>query len=101
MAPIIQVSDETLRTLNPEVYYEYVVSVIHLEISNWGTSSKVVRHWKENPYFMRRITAHELILSHYFEIHKRHYKDEGLKDGQIRALFRNCSFCFDFFNKKC
>jgi len=41
---------------------------------------------------MRRTTAHELILSHYFEIYKRHYKAEGLKDGQVWALAEIASF---------
>lgn len=79
--------------------YECVVSVIHPGISNWGTAPKIVRHWKENPYYMRRITAHELILSHYFEIHKRHYKDEGLKDGQIWALAEIAAFALTSLTK--
>ena len=41
---------------------------------------------------MRRITAHELILSHYFEIIKRKYGHEKLKDGQIWALAEISSF---------
>jgi len=72
--------------------YECVVSVVHLGISNWGEAPKIVRHWKENSYFMRRITAHELILSHYFEIYKRHYKKERLKDGQVWALAEIAAF---------
>lgn len=72
--------------------YECVVSVIHSGISNWGTAPKIVRHWRENPYYMRRITAHELILSHYFEIYKRHYKNKGLKDGQVWTLAEIAAF---------
>jgi len=66
--------------------YDCVVSVVHRGISNWGHAPKIVRHWKENPYYMRRITAHELILSHYFEIYRRYYSNEGLTDGQVWAL---------------
>jgi hypothetical protein len=66
--------------------YECVVSVRHEGISNWGEAPKIVRWWRENPYYMRTITAHELILSHYFEIYKRYYSKEGLKDGQVWAL---------------
>jgi hypothetical protein len=67
--------------------YECVVSVIHRGFSNWGRAAKIVRGWQENPYFMRRITAHELILSHYFEIYRRHYsKDEDLTLNQVWAL---------------
>jgi hypothetical protein len=79
--------------------YECVVSVVHPGISNWGGAPKVVRHWKENPDYMRRITAHELILSHYFEIHKRHYTDSGLKDGQIWALAEIASYALTSLTK--
>lgn len=72
--------------------YECVVSVIHSGISNWGNAPKIVRGWEENPYFMRRITAHEMILSHYFEIYKRNYKEEGLTNGQVWALAEIAAF---------
>lgn len=72
--------------------YECVVSFTHGGISNWGTAPKIVRIWDENPYSMRRITAHELILSHYFEIIKRHYQDVNLTDGQIWALAEIAAF---------
>lgn len=72
--------------------YECIISVIHTGISNWGIAPKIVRSWEENPYSMRRITAHELILSHYFEIYKRYYKEEGLKDGQVWALAEIAAF---------
>jgi hypothetical protein len=41
---------------------------------------------------MRRITAHELILSHYFEIYKRHYKKEKLTDKQVWMLAEIAAF---------
>ncbi len=47
--------------------YFCVVSVIHPGLSNWG-GNKIVRIWSENPFTMRRITAHELIISHIFSI---------------------------------
>jgi len=80
--------------------YECVVSVIHSGKSNWGTAPKIIRTWKENPYSMRRITAHELILSHYFEIHRRHYKDSGLTDRQIWALSEIASFAITSLDPK-
>lgn len=80
--------------------YECVVSVIHLGVSNWGNAQKIVRHWRENPYYMRRITAHELIISHYFEIYKRHYKNEGLKNGQIWALAEIAAFALTSLTKE-
>lgn len=72
--------------------YECVLSVVHGGISNWGNAPKIIRSWKENPYYMRRTTAHELIVSHYFEIHKKHYKETGLVDGQIWALAEIAAF---------
>lgn len=66
--------------------YECVVSVNVNGESNWGNAPKVMYWWRDNPYMARRYVAYELILSHYFEIQKRHYKDSGLTDGQIWAL---------------
>jgi hypothetical protein len=80
--------------------YFCVVSVIHRGISNWGDAPKIVRGWQENPYFMRRITAHELILSHYFEIYKRNYKEEGLTDGQVWALAEISAFALTSLTKE-
>jgi hypothetical protein len=72
--------------------YKCVVSVIHSGVSNWGFFPKIIRQWKEDPYKMRRITAHELILSHYFEIYRRHYNNENLKDEQVWALAEIAAF---------
>ncbi len=41
---------------------------------------------------MRKITAHELILSHYFEIYRRHYGDRRLTDNQVLALAEIAAF---------
>lgn len=67
-------------------HYKCVLSVGIAGFSSWGKVNIIGRHWKENPYFMRRITAHELILAHYFEIIQRFYKNEKLKNWQIWAL---------------
>lgn len=45
--------------------FECVLSDFHIGISNWG-GNKIVRSWKENPFTQRRITAHEIIISHFF-----------------------------------
>lgn len=75
-------------------YKEYtcVVSAKVPGVSNWGTAPLIARGWKENPFTQRRITAHELILSHYFEIHNRHFQDSGLKDGQVWGLAEIAAF---------
>lgn len=72
--------------------YYCVISAIHHGISNWGYEPKIIRWWYENAFVQRRITAHELILSHYFEIYKHHYKDHGLKEGQVWALAEIAAF---------
>ena len=72
--------------------YECVVSPLHQGISNWGNGNKIVRWWKENAYTQRRITAHELILSHYFEIYRHNFSDAGLSDNQIWALAEIAAF---------
>lgn len=52
--------------------FECVLSDFHIGISNWG-GNKIVRSWKENPFTQRRITAHEIIISHFFSyIYKKY-----------------------------
>lgn len=72
--------------------YFCVVSAIHPGISNWGDEPKIVRWWYENPFVQRRITAHELIISHYFEIYHRHYSHHKLTDRQVWALAEIAAF---------
>ncbi len=72
--------------------YECVVSVAHRGISNWGVEPVIARGWKENPYSMRRITAHELIISHYFEIYKHHYVHKKLTENQVWVLAEIAAF---------
>lgn len=74
-----------------ETYY-CVVSLWHPGISNWDGSDRIVRWWGEDPLKMRRITAHELILHHYFVIIKRDFADEGLEEIQIWALAEIAAF---------
>jgi hypothetical protein len=66
--------------------YRCVISATLPGVSNWGHAPVIMRGWKENPYTQRRITAHELILSHYFEIYRHHFQDTNLKDEQVWAL---------------
>lgn len=72
--------------------YECVISPVHQGISNWGNGNKIVRWWKENAYAQRRITAHELIVSHYFEIYRHNYSDAGLNDNQVWSLAEIAAF---------
>ena len=81
------------------VYY-CIISVIHRGISNWGTDSRIIRWWKANPYSQRRITAHELIISHYFEIYKHNYKKYKLTDNQVWALAEIAAFALTGLTEK-
>ena len=74
-----------------EKYY-CVVSPVHQGISNWDGSDHIIRWWKENSYAMRRITAHELILHHYFYIVRTHFFSANLTDKQIWALAEIVAF---------
>ena len=62
-----------------------VVSAFHTGISNWG-GNKIVRIWNENHYTQRRITAHEILISHYFSIYYEDYGEFNLTDWQIWGL---------------
>lgn len=80
--------------------YNCVVSIANAGLSNWGHEPVIVRGWKENPYMQRRVTAHELILSHYFEIYRRNYSDQGLTDGQVWALAEIAAFALTTIPKE-
>jgi len=72
---------------------EYICNITHYNkgLSNWN-GNVVGRWWKENPYLQRRITAHEILLAHYFSIHRNNYKASGLTDKQIWALAEISAF---------
>ena len=65
--------------------YECVVSLVIQGMSNWY-NPKVVRGWKENALVQRRITAHEIIIHHYFEIYRYKFTHHKLSDEQVWAL---------------
>jgi len=60
--------------------YYCVVSLFHNGISNWN-GNKIVRHWDRNPFTQRRITAHEIIIAHFFSIARKmkvRYSDKDI-----------------------
>lgn len=81
------------KLTKPWFYKEYVCVVTHFckGVSNWN-GNIIGRSWKENPYTQRRITAHEIILAHYFSIHRNIYSDSGLKERQIWVLAEIAAF---------
>ncbi len=81
--------------------YECVISIAHQGgKSNWGKSNKISYFWGNNPYLVTSGVAYELIISHYFEIIKRNYKNEKLKDGQIWALAEISAMALTSLTKK-
>lgn len=64
-------------------HYECVVSLFHPGISNWG-GNKVMRIWNKDFREQRRITAHELIISHFFSL--MHAKHSEVSDQNIWKL---------------
>ncbi|MCL5099903.1 MAG: hypothetical protein M1158_02145 [Candidatus Marsarchaeota archaeon] len=86
------------KWLHPE--YECVLSCFNRGISNWGMDNRIVRSWTEDQFKMRRITAHELILMHYFEIYKENYVHEGLTEGQVWALAEIAAFALTSLTKE-
>jgi len=84
-----------LKTKHEWQFSEYfcVVSVIHPGLSNW-TSNKIVRIWSENPFDMRKITAHEMIVAHIFSIFHNDPKYQGkLEDMQIWKIAEIAGWC--------
>lgn len=77
------VEDKTV----PWFYEEYICKLTNYNpgLSNWN-GNVVGRWWKENPYRQRRITAHEILLAHFFSVHRNNYPESGINDKQIWAL---------------
>lgn len=84
---IQEFSDYIAEKSIPWFYEEYICNITHYNrgLSNWN-GNVVGRWWKENMFTQRRITAHEILLAHYFSIHRNNYKNSGLSDDQIWAL---------------
>jgi len=63
--------------------YECVVSLFHPGLSNWG-GNKIVRIWDKDAKEQRRITAHELIIAHFFSLMHKKYPE--IDDQKIWSL---------------
>jgi len=73
--------------------YFCVVSAFHPGISSWG-GNKIARIWAENPFTMRKITAHELIISHIFDVfHTSPEFRNKLVDQQIWKIAEITAWC--------
>jgi len=79
--------------------YFCVLSPFHTRISSWG-GNKIIRSWKENPYTMRKLTAHELLISHLFTIFKKDFQKENLTNKQKWALAEISAFAICDLEKK-
>lgn len=80
------------------VYY-CVLSPFHKGISSWG-GNKIIRSWNENPYTMRKITVHELIISHIFTIFERDFQKENLSNKEKWALAEICAWVITGLEKR-
>jgi len=81
-----------------KIYY-CVISLFHKGISSWG-GNKIIRSWMENPYTMRKITAHELLISHLFTIFEEDFKEEKLSDKQKWAIAEISAWAITGLEKK-
>ena len=68
-------------------YEEYicVISPIHRGISNWYGNT-IARKCGDDYHKQRRITAHEIILSHFFHIIRKYYSNDQLSDWRTWAF---------------
>jgi hypothetical protein len=85
---IISEFSQTVEELTVPWYYpEYIVNVTYFNrgISNWN-GNVVGRWWKEDADQQRRITAHEILLAHFFSIHRNRYSTSGLTDQKVWEL---------------
>ena len=82
-------------TESPWVQSEYicVVSSIHPGLSNWW-GNKVAVKYDRSPAYKRRILAHEILLSHVFQLLRRHHPVWISPTGRFGLLpkSRLCSF---------
>jgi len=79
--------------------YFCIVSPFLRGISSWG-GNKIIRTWKENPYTMRKITAHELLISHIFDILNTNFQKKKLNSKQKWALAEISAFAICGLEKK-
>jgi hypothetical protein len=101
-----EINDEFFRTTQGITCYAWkykryycVVSLFHKGISNWG-GNKIARIWSENPYTMRKITAHELLISHIFTIFERDFQKERLTNKEKWSLAEISAFAICGLEKK-
>lgn len=71
--------------------YYCVLSLFCRGISSWG-GNKIARIWSENPYAMRKMTAHELLISHIFTILDRDFRGGKLSNKEKWALAEISAF---------
>jgi len=103
-----EINDEFFKTVEKITGFSWkhrryfcVLSPIHRGISSWG-GNKIVRTWRENPYSMRKITAHELLISYIFTIFERDFQlqKENLTQKQKWALAEISAWAITGLEKK-
>lgn len=64
--------------------FDCIISAFHIGISNWG-GNKIVRRFNFDHDKQRRITAHEIVISHFFSFMRAKHPNK-LTDQQIWQL---------------
>lgn len=85
---IIEEFSNTVEEISVPWFYDtYIVNITHFNrgLSNWN-GNVVGRWWREDADKQRRITAHEVLLAHFYSIHRKLYANSGLDKEQIWAL---------------
>jgi hypothetical protein len=72
--------------------YYCVVSAFHQGISNWGGNT-IVRKWSIHPDVQRPVTAHELVLSHFWTILDEHLEAGVWEDEEKWKYCEIFSWC--------
>jgi hypothetical protein len=80
--------------------YECVLLITLGGVSNWGRGPKIGVGYFLGIQEAKRVVDHEAILSHYFEIYRRYYADENLRDGQVWALAEISAFALTSLTDK-
>lgn len=65
--------------------YTCVVTAFHPGLSSWY-GNEVARIYGKDPFKQRRITAHEIVLSHVFHIVRKYYTKEQIDDKKVWAI---------------
>jgi hypothetical protein len=79
--------------------YECVVSLFHEGVSNWN-GNKIARSWAKNSYTQRRVTAHEVVIAHFFDVVRALNDSRSYSDKDIWQLAEVYAFTVNALDAK-